>query len=135
MTHTTFAFRCAIAGLAVAVFSACGDSTEPYAEQAVEVNAKAVQMEVAPSAAFDVVATYLRGACVTIRRVIVRDSAGVRIGIRLKQVQRPKDVLCPDNLCNGTVSVRIDPKYTLPFSVRFDRGDRADTVLMVRRRP
>ena len=132
MRHTGVAFRHVIAALAVSVFCACGSSTEPYAEHAVEVSAPAVPMKVAPTDGFDVDGTYFRGACVTSRRVIVRNALRVRIAIRSKQAPLPSGVFCADHLYNETVSVRIDPPYTLPFTVRFDRGDRADTVRIVR---
>ena len=79
MTHTTFVFRCAIAALGFSVVCACGGSTEPCAEQAVEVRATSVPMEVASAAGFDVVGTYGRGACVTTRPVIVKDADTVLI--------------------------------------------------------
>ena len=79
LTPTTFAFRCAIAALGISVVCACGGSTEPCAEQAGEVRATSVPMEVAPAAGFDAVGTYWRGTCVTIWSVIVNDTDTVLI--------------------------------------------------------
>ncbi len=117
-----------------AAIVACEESTAPDAERIAILEVAQIPTDVVPPASFDIVASYWRGACETARRRIVRDPSGIRVTVFQQAASPARGDACIALVYRDTVAVRIDAPYTLPFTVRWQRGGLPDTVIVVRRR-
>lgn len=133
MSYSSSSRRVSCALAVCAALIACEEATAPDAERTASLESARVPSEVVPPASFDILAVYWRGACDATRQSIVRESAEVRVTV-FQRYAAPPGAVCVRAVFLDSVVVRIDPPYTLPFTVRLERGGESDTVLVVRRR-
>jgi hypothetical protein len=115
----------ALAGL-VAI-AGCKLVTDPVGEAAWLMGA-VVPAHVAPNQSFEVIGAYGRGACDERHPRTLRGIDDARIGLRLVSTRQ----MCIAVLVVDSVKLRIDPPFSLPFLVRFERAGAADSVFVVR---
>ena len=134
MSSSSSSRRILAALFVCAAVVACRDATAPDAERTLTLESISVPAAVVSPASFDIVGVYWRGACVAVSQRVVREPTGVRVQVYQKMGVPGPDVVCIAMVFRDTVVVRVDAPYTLPFTVRLQRGGESDTVLVVRGR-
>lgn len=124
------ASRSLIALLAGCAMLGCAsDSTAPASEHPalfIRVHAPA---SVVPATPFSVTGYFGHGACDTTRPVRELTPSGVRLGLQVTSTQPGEP--CIDILRIDSVQVDVVPPYTLPYTVRLERYQMPDSVVVI----
>ena len=116
-----------------AIFAAgCRSPQEPGLERAAELLGARVPAVVVPGTGFRLVAYFWRGACEAPEPVVALAPAGASIGMRLRQLSISAGSACPDIALRDSVVVIVAPPFTLPYTVRLQRAQPPDSVVIVR---
>jgi hypothetical protein len=121
-----------IAGVAVIFAAACRSPQEPTTGRAAELLGARIPAVVAPGTAFRLVAYFGRGACDAIEPVTELTPSEASIGMRLRPIPVPAGAGCPLILISDSVVVTVAPPITLPYTVRLQRAQLPDSVVVVR---
>lgn len=121
------------AGVAAICVAGCQSAQEPPPVWgAAMLLGVRIPASVAPESSFRLVAYFGRGYCEMSEPVtkVTRNEAS--IGMRLRQRPIPAGSGCPDILLKDSAVVTVVPPVTLPYTVRIQRAQLPDSVVIVR---
>jgi hypothetical protein len=121
-----------IAGIAALCAAACHSPQEPAPEWEAELLGARIPTVVAPGTSFRLVAYFGHGTCDVTEPVTKVAPNEASIGMRIRQLSVPAGMACPDVLLRDSVVVRVVPPVTLPYTVRLQRAQLPDSLLVVR---
>jgi hypothetical protein len=120
-----------VAGIAAIFAAGCRSPQEPAPERAAELVGARIPAVVTPGTSFRMVAYFGRGACDATEPVTEVTPSGASIGMRLRQLSIPAGSACPSILLADSVVVTVVPPITLPYTVRLQRAQLPDSVVIV----
>lgn len=121
-----------IAGIAAIFAAGCRSAQEPAPAWEAELLGARIPAAVTPGTSFRLVAYFGHGACDLTEHVTELAPDGASIGMRLRHLPIPAGRACPDVLLRDSVVVMVVPPVTLPYTVRLQRAQLPDSVVIVR---